>query len=246
MLHTFVSSSRPRHGWSLGMFGISAVIHAAFVALAFSGTPAGVTSVPRAAGEQVRFVDLPYTPSAGPGATRRAIARASAAEPSLLARARDVRRTLSTRPQVSQAGTAMPSAPLALRGAAAPVGGGIIQLAARVLKQIDDADADSVNYIAATVDTGAVPKPDNPKPRYPDELRRRAVEAQFSVYFVVDTTGRVDRSSIDVPPAVHYQFAREVTYVLSRWHFFPAQRHGRRVRQLMEQAFVFRIIAPRT
>jgi hypothetical protein len=42
---------------------------------------------------------------------------------------------------------------------------------------------------------------------------------------------------------VDARFAKAVRDVLLRWHFTPAEVRGRRVRQLTEQAFEFRIVS---
>jgi TonB family protein len=102
---------------------------------------------------------------------------------------------------------------------------------------------DSVAYIAANVDRSAASTGTNPKPAYPAELLYRMIEASFSVYFVVDTTGRIDSTTIQIPPSVDRRFAKAVTDVLVRWRFFPAEIRGRRVRQFMEQPFEFRIVS---
>ena len=105
--------------------------------------------------------------------------------------------------------------------------------------------SDSVTYIAATVEKEAAGSGDNPKPVYPSDLLNRLVQARFSVFFVVDTTGRIDAATIEVPPSVEMGFAKAVRDVLVLWHFFPAEVRGRRVRQLMEQPFEFRIVNAR-
>ena len=102
---------------------------------------------------------------------------------------------------------------------------------------------DSVAFIAANVDKRAESDGANPKPAYPIDMLRREVEATFSVYFVVDTTGRIDSTTIEVPPSVDRRFAQAVRDVLIRWRFAPAEIRGRRVRQLMEQPFMFRIVS---
>ncbi|MFL5606556.1 MAG: energy transducer TonB [Gemmatimonadaceae bacterium] len=105
--------------------------------------------------------------------------------------------------------------------------------------------ADSGVFIAATVEKGAVGTNENRKPVYPSDLLNRSVEARFSVFFVVDTTGRIDVTTIEIPPSVHVHFAKAVRDVLVQWHFFPAEVRGRRVRQLIEQPFEFRIVNTR-
>jgi protein TonB len=104
---------------------------------------------------------------------------------------------------------------------------------------------DSVAYIAATVEKPAAGAGDNPKPVYPTDLLNRMIEARFSVFFIVDTTGRIDPATIEVPPSVEGGFNKAVRDVLVLWHFFPAEVRGRRVRQLMEQPFEFRIVDAR-
>ena len=101
---------------------------------------------------------------------------------------------------------------------------------------------DSLTYIATDVDRSAALAGTNPKPGYPVDLLRRSIEATFSVYFVVDTVGRVDTATIQIPIAVEPGFAKAVRAVLVRWHFVPAEIRGRRVRQMMEQTFQFKII----
>ena len=102
---------------------------------------------------------------------------------------------------------------------------------------------DSMAYIAANVDKSAALDGVNAKPAYPADMLRRMIEASFSVYFVVDTTGRIDTSTIQIPPSVHPRFAQAVREVLVKWHFVPAEIRGRRVRQMMEQPFEFRIVS---
>jgi TonB family protein len=103
--------------------------------------------------------------------------------------------------------------------------------------------ADSMTYVAANVDRDASPAGVNPKPAYPADLLRRGIETSFSVYFVVDTAGRVDTTSIQFPPSVEPRFLQAVRDVMVRWHFVPAEVRGRRVRQWMEQTFRFKIIS---
>jgi protein TonB len=102
---------------------------------------------------------------------------------------------------------------------------------------------DSLTFIAADVDRGVSIAGVNPKPAYPPQLLNRGVEASFSVYFVVDTTGRIDTTTIQVPPSVDPRFIQAVRDVLVRWRFVPAEMRGRRVRQLMEQTFKFKIVS---
>jgi outer membrane biosynthesis protein TonB len=95
-------------------------------------------------------------------------------------------------------------------------------------------------YTAEGVDRVVTPLR-NPKPVYPRSLEAQGVEADFTVRFVVDSTGRVDASTLDMPGGVHRLFADAVRYALTRSRFLPAQIAGHPVRQLVAQEFIFRM-----
>jgi protein TonB len=96
-------------------------------------------------------------------------------------------------------------------------------------------------YDEHAVEKAAVPVGDNRKPRYPSRLIRRGIETNFNVTFVVDTSGSVDRETVELPPAIQQEFASAVAEVLLSWRFVPAELGGRRVRQRVLQPFVFRL-----
>jgi TonB family protein len=96
-------------------------------------------------------------------------------------------------------------------------------------------------YEMADVETEAVPAPVNPKPLYPAAMQRRQLEARFAVYFVVDTSGRVDRTSVELPLVSHEEFANAVLDALEKWRFAPAEVGGHRVRERVKQPFYFRL-----
>lgn len=84
---------------------------------------------------------------------------------------------------------------------------------------------------------GAVPGGEGP--RYPDILRSGGVEGQVLAQFVVDTTGRVEIASFRVLRSDHAMFEQAVRSALPRMRFFPAEIGGRKVKQLVQQPFVF-------
>jgi protein TonB len=96
-------------------------------------------------------------------------------------------------------------------------------------------------YRPEAVDRIISPYADNPKPIYPRSLESMGVEADFTVMFVVDSTGRVDEGTLEIPKSVHRLFADAVRYALLRSRYFPAQLAGHSVRQLVAQEFVFRM-----
>jgi TonB family protein len=97
-------------------------------------------------------------------------------------------------------------------------------------------------YTADIVEKVAWPQRDNPRPRYPEALKRDGVEGSFVVEFVVDSTGRVDEKTMQFPSTAHPMFLRAVRDALLHSRYFPAELAGMRVRQLVQQQFSFVLV----
>jgi TonB family protein len=91
------------------------------------------------------------------------------------------------------------------------------------------------------VDSAVVRDPTSAAPEYPAHLLHSGVEGRVEVRYVVDTLGSVDTLSYRVLRASHPDFAVSVRWALPHMRFRPAISSGRRVRQLIEQTFSFRI-----
>jgi TonB family protein len=78
-------------------------------------------------------------------------------------------------------------------------------------------------------------------PVYPRDLLALGVEGMVQATYVVDTTGRVDTTTIKVVQSDDLRFSESVRTALGQMRFRPAKRAGRSVRQLCEQKFRFRI-----
>jgi len=81
----------------------------------------------------------------------------------------------------------------------------------------------------------------SPPVRYPENLRRQAVEGQVVVEFVVDTTGRVERGSARVVRASDPDFGPPALDVARGSVYLPGHLDGRRVRVLVEMPIGFDI-----
>jgi TonB family protein len=92
------------------------------------------------------------------------------------------------------------------------------------------------------VDSGAVRDPHSAAPAYPKEMEERGIEGAVRVRFVVDSTGRIDLSTIKVLDATNESFAREVRAALPDMRFRPAMIGSHPVRQLSEQGFAFKVL----
>jgi len=78
-------------------------------------------------------------------------------------------------------------------------------------------------------------------PIYPPKLSALGKEGRVQATFVVDTTGQVDIASVEVLASDDPEFSESVRTALGEMRFHPATRHGRAVRQLVEQRFNFRV-----
>lgn len=96
-------------------------------------------------------------------------------------------------------------------------------------------------YFDFQVEKPAASAPGSPGPRYPDILRSGGVEGEVLAQFEVDTLGRVNVASFRVLRSSHALFEQAVRSALPNMRFLPAEIGGRRVRQLVQQPFVFNL-----
>ena len=100
---------------------------------------------------------------------------------------------------------------------------------------------------AVDVDSMVTRFSDSAAPMYPPKLLELKVEGGAYVQFVVDTTGAADTTSFRVISATHPEFAQSVREALPGMRFHPAILRSKKVRQLVEQPFMFKIVpAPTT
>ena len=104
------------------------------------------------------------------------------------------------------------------------------------------APVENQTYFEYQVEKPVMAVPGSPTPRYPDILKSAGVEGEVVVAFVVDTTGRADVSSLKILKATHELFAAAVRTALPSMRFLPAEVGGKKVKQLVQQPFVFNIV----
>ncbi len=92
------------------------------------------------------------------------------------------------------------------------------------------------------VDSAVVRDPTSSAPVYPADLLANHIEGSTFVHYVVDTTGRVDVSTIQVVRTTHEAFAESVRDALAGMRFQPAVQAAQRVRQWVQQNFAFKIV----
>lgn len=75
--------------------------------------------------------------------------------------------------------------------------------------------------------------------RYPDMLRSANVEGEVFAQFVVDADGRYETGTFKVLKSSHELFTEAVKTALPNMRFYPAELNGKKVRQLVQEPFMF-------
>lgn len=102
---------------------------------------------------------------------------------------------------------------------------------------------DSV-YSILNVDETAARVEGSAAPVYPAALIEQHVEGVVQARYVIDTTGHTDSTSIEILASSHPGFTQSVRDAIPRMRFTPGKVGGRPVRQVVEQNFVFHLLAP--
>ena len=76
-------------------------------------------------------------------------------------------------------------------------------------------------------------------PSYPSRMQAEGLGGRVIAQFVVDTTGQVEQETFRVIESTDVEFTIAVRRSLPRMRFEPAEVRGRKVRQLVQQPFVF-------
>ena len=111
------------------------------------------------------------------------------------------------------------------------------------LSQVPIPSADSV-YSMLDVEEIAVRSEGSAAPIYPPELLTKGIEGSVLTNFVIDTTGRADTATIEILQPAHKLFVESVRTAIPGMRFSSATVQGRKVRQMVEQRFQFRITPP--
>lgn len=87
--------------------------------------------------------------------------------------------------------------------------------------------------------------PETGNPVYPASLRAAKVEGEVLAAFVVSAAGKVEMNTVKIGKSSNDLFAAAVRSALSDVRFEPARLGKTKVRQLVEQAFLFRLDDPK-
>ncbi|MEO5579633.1 MAG: TonB family protein [Gemmatimonadaceae bacterium] len=96
-------------------------------------------------------------------------------------------------------------------------------------------------YFEFQVEKPVSPIPGTGNPRYPDALRSSGVEGEVQAQFVVNEDGRADTGTFKVLKATNDMFANAVRTALPQMRFYAAEVGGKKVKQLVQQSFQFKL-----
>jgi protein TonB len=96
-------------------------------------------------------------------------------------------------------------------------------------------------YFEFQVEKPVAQIPGTGSPRYPDALRSSGVEGEVQAQFVVNEDGRAETSTFKVLKATNDLFASAVRSALPNMRFYAAEVGGKKVKQLVQQSFQFKL-----
>lgn len=76
-------------------------------------------------------------------------------------------------------------------------------------------------------------------PEYPSRLRAARIDGQVIVQFVVSEDGTAQMNTFKILKSTDNAFTVSVRRAVSATSFYPAQIGGRKVKQLVQQPFIF-------
>ncbi|HEY2849204.1 MAG TPA: TonB family protein [Gemmatimonadaceae bacterium] len=121
-----------------------------------------------------------------------------------------------------------------------PSGGGISGTPPAIAEEQKMAESFGA-FALLDVDSAAVRDPHSAAPAYPKDMEANGINGLVRVRFVVDSTGRVDLSTVSILGATNESFARAVRTALPNMKFRPAMMGPKAVRQLSEEDFAFKV-----
>jgi beta-lactamase regulating signal transducer with metallopeptidase domain len=96
-------------------------------------------------------------------------------------------------------------------------------------------------YFEFQIEKPVMQVPDSPAPVYPSILKLAGIEGEVYAAFVVGPEGLADTATLKVLKSTHELFTIAVRNALPSMRFVPAEVHGRKVKQLVQEPFVFAI-----
>lgn len=96
-------------------------------------------------------------------------------------------------------------------------------------------------YFEFQVEKPVVQVPGTASPRYPEVLRSSGVEGEVQAQFEVNAEGRAVPATLKILKSSNDLFSSAVRNALPNMRFYAAEVGGKKVRQLVQQTFQFRL-----
>ena len=236
MFNTLIES-KPNRPKSLGQSIVSIVLHVALIA--------GIVAVTASAGqkeddsvkaEDLKFVEAPKNEPPPPEAEKPPPPPEMVAAPpppkgfQVLTAPIDIPDKI---PEVDLSKAVTDEADFSGTGAAGGTSKGVV---GGVPQPVSDQP-----YFEFQVEKQALAREGNIPPRYPEILRSANVSGEVLAQFVVDTSGRAEMKTFKSLKSDHDLFTSAVRTALPQMRFYPAEVGGRKVKQLVQQAFKFAV-----
>ena len=217
---------------------MSLVLHSGLIVLAVVATANAGEQLPTEKPEKVDFVEPPRQEEPPPSEAAAALPPEAIAAPPLPKGFQVLQPPMdipSVIPPIDLSKNGIDERDFTARGVRGGTDDGIVGVEA---PRVVDAGA---TYLDTQVDRAVVQLPGRGSPSYPSMLQSQGVKGRVVAQFVVDTTGRADVSTFRVLESSHELFSKSVERALSEMRFVPAEVRGQKVKQLVQQPFVFDI-----
>ena len=244
-MHTHILDfdARARHHRNLGGSTASVLLHAVLIGLAVTATAPTAREIAKAADETLRFTELqkeePPPPPPEPEPERVYAPPGLPAAPPMpkgfqvLAAPVDIPDVI---PKIDLSRAVTREEDFSGRGIAGGRADGIVGVP--LPKEPPKALEGTGAYFEFQVER-PVQVVGGPPPVYPPMLREARMQGRVLAQFVVDSTGRALAGSFKPIDSSHDLFTLSVRDVLPAMEFRPAEVGGRKVRQLVQQEFIF-------
>ena len=236
MFNTLLESA-PKKEKSLGSTMTSAILHAVIIAAVVVATAsAGVKKDEKAKQEEVKFVDVPKKEPPPPEPEKAPPPPDVVAAPpppkgfQVLTAPINIPDKI---PEIDLSKAVTDEADFSGKGVEGGTSKGVVGGKAPV-------NSDQP-YFEFQVEKPVLPREGNPTPKYPEVLRSANVTGEVVAQFVVDTTGHAQMNTFKALSSSHDLFTAAVRNTLPQMRFYPAETGGRKVKQLVQQAFKFNV-----
>jgi protein TonB len=225
--------SKPAKQGSIGQNITSVILHGGLIALLVVVTAnAGIQKDEKAAQEDIQFMEAPKNEPPPPEPEAPPPPDVVAAPPppkgfQVLTAPIDIPDEI---PEVDLSKAVTDEADFSGKGVAGGTSRGVVGGTAPVSDQ---------PYFEFQVEKPALAREGNPQPRYPEMLRSAGIEGEVIAQFVVNEDGRADMKTFKALSSSHAQFTAAVKSALPQMRFYAAEVGGRKVKQLVQQAFKF-------